>query len=576
MINRRSALWPLCLALLAPACSGADSDGRSGADDGPAAYIGASGTGGATATGGYADYGNDAYASGAASGGSAGAGAYAYGNMTGAEAPMPAPPTDPTSPGDSYQPVGTNPFTFTAFDPLSTFAADVDTASYDIFVRDIQAGLLPDPMSVRLEEFVNYFSYDYPAPTPDAEHPFAVHLDAAPHPFGLDTTLLRVGIQSQLPVDYPKRPANLVFLVDISGSMTSSDKLPLVKLVLLETLEILDPTDSISIVTYAGSTGVALPPTRISEKATIQAKIESFSAGGSTAGAAGIDLAYQQAESAFIDGGINHVLLCTDGDFNVGPYSTPELTTLIEDKRKTGITLTVLGFGSGNLNDAMMETISNKGNGIYGVINSEDQAIEYVNERMLSNLQLIAKDMKLQVEMNPEHVLAYRLLGYENRAIEDQLFRDDTVDAGEVGAGHQITALYELVLAGGAVPSVDGAPPPLQGAAYAGAVEVAAGDLVLVKVRYKDVDATETDPAFEVASSLTPAAITASADAGGGDLRWAMAVASFAEVLKDSPYARPELLGEMGAIIDAESVGVQDRVVFAQHFHTAQGLLAGW
>lgn len=244
--------------------------------------------------------------------------------------------------GDSYEGVGTNPFVMTAHDPLSSFAADVDTASYDIFVRDIEHEALPQPDSVRLEEYVNYFDYDYLAPDDDAEHPFALHLDAAASPIG-DTVILRAGMQAVDPPPEEKRPTNLVFLVDISGSMTAANKLPLVKQVLGETLDLLDDTDTISIVTYAGSTGVALKPTPISERDAIEAVISSFEAGGSTAGAAGIDLAYAQAEEAFIEDGTNHVLLCTDGDFNVGPSSTEELVELIEEKRATGITLTVLG-----------------------------------------------------------------------------------------------------------------------------------------------------------------------------------------------------------------------------------------
>ncbi len=475
--------------------------------------------------------------------------------------------------GDSYEDVGTNPFTMVAHDPLSTFAADVDTASYDIFVRDIETGTLPQPESVRLEEYVNFFRYDYEAPAADAEHPFQLHLDAAPSILG-QTTVLRVGLQAVVPPAEEKRPTNLVFLVDISGSMSSEAKLPLVKQVLLETLDLLDPNDTVSIVTYAGATGVALTPTPISERSVIESVIESFNSSGSTAGAAGIDLAYEQAEAAFLDGGVNHVLLCTDGDFNVGPSSTAELVELIEDKRESGVTLTVLGFGVGNLDDSMMELISNKGNGIYGVISSEETASRYVEERMLSSFNLIAKDLKLQIEFNPEHVTAYRLLGYENRAIADDDFRVDSIDAGEVGAGHQVTALYELVLSGQELPSNDPAPMVEDGEPYDGLREVTAENLVLVKIRYKQPGASTEDPAMEVSTSLAPEAVATSLEDANPDLLWAASIAAFAEVLKKSPYGSYDAMPLIGDYIGNDPLSNPDRQRFAEHFLTAKVLLA--
>ena len=480
---------------------------------------------------------------------------------------------DEANEGDSYEAVGTNPFTMVAHDPLSTFAADVDTASYDIFVRDIEAGILPQPESVRLEEYVNFFRYDYEAPAANAEHPFQLHLDAAPSILG-QTTVLRVGLQAKVPPAEEKRPTNLVFLVDISGSMSSGAKLPLVKQVLLETLDLLDPDDTVSIVTYAGATGVALPPTPISERTEIETVIESFHSGGSTAGAAGIDLAYQQAESAFLEGGVNHVLLCTDGDFNVGPSSTADLVELIEDKRESGVTLTVLGFGVGNLNDSMMELISNKGNGIYGVISSSETASRYVEERMLSSFNLIAKDLKLQIEFNPEHVTAYRLLGYENRAIADDDFREDSIDAGEVGAGHQVTALYELVLSGQEIPSSDLAPQVEDGEPYQGPREVTAENLAMVKIRYKEPNATTDDPAMEVSTSLAAEAVATSLEDADPDLLWAVSIAAFAEVLKNSPYSKYEAIPLIGDYIGSDLQSTADRQRFAEHFLTAKALLA--
>lgn len=534
----------------------ASENGASGSSNGGSTTIG----GGKGGSGGYAG------SSGSATGGTSYGGAYTGGSGgtggTGASGP---PPND----GDNYSAPGTNPFVYTRHDPLSTFAADADTASYDIFRRDVEDGFLPDAASVRLEEYVNAFDYSYEPPAADATAPFAIHLAAAPGFFVGDTALLRVGIQGRLP-SAEKKPANLVFLVDVSGSMASADKLPLVKIVLSETLDVLAPTDTVSIVTYAGNTSVRLEPTPVSRASEIQSVIASLESGGSTAGAAGIDLAYAQAEAGFVDGGTNHVLLCTDGDFNVGPSSTEALITLIENKRRTGITLTVLGFGVGNLNDALMEGVADAGNGIYSVISSEDQAIDYVNERMLSNLEHIAKDMKIQVEFNPERVLAYRLLGYENRAIADDDFRDDLVDAGEVGAGHAVTALYELVPVGIALPTAVGAPMPQDGDPSTDELGVGGDDWALVRVRYKQPGAAETDEAFEISKLLQPADIAENRDELDADFQWALAVASFAEILKSSPYAVPERLGDLASVIHAEEHQTRaDRAEFATLFDRA-------
>jgi Ca-activated chloride channel family protein len=488
--------------------------------------------------------------------------------------PKPAPPTSTANPDPTEAPVvqpAVNPFVHVEHDPLSTFAVDVDTASYDIFRRDVLAGHLPSPQTVRLEEFVNYFDYDYPAPEPNAPDPFSISLAAAPGLFG-NTTLLRVGIQGERAPEFEKKPANLVFLVDVSGSMASAEKLPLVQGVLTQTLSILEPNDTVSIVTYASGTGVALAPTPASERATIENVITNLTAGGSTNGAGGIQLAYQQAEDAFIDGGINHIVLCTDGDFNVGVSSTEGLIDLIEEKRKSGVTFTALGFGYEN-NDAMMEAVSNAGNGMYGVIANLDQATEYVHQRLLDNMTLIAKDVKIQVEFNPNWVTAYRLLGYENRAIADNDFRNDRVDAGEIGAEHRVTAVYELVLAGQEVPSPNKAPEPENGASYAGDVEVAENDLVLVKVRYKDVDATENDPAYEVNTTLNADAIAESATDLDADFQWTVAVAAFAEILKGSPYASQDALPAIGELIAAQSSRDAARGEFKELFTQATTLL---
>jgi Ca-activated chloride channel homolog len=480
----------------------------------------------------------------------------------------------PTNAGDKYKAVGTNPFVASAYDPLSTFAVDVDTASYDVFRRDVNLGMLPQPASVRLEEYVNDFAYGYPAPATADPTPFAISLGAAAGMFDRGTALLRVGIQAFNPPPSEKRQANLVFLVDVSGSMQSADKLPLVQRLLRNTLEILDPTDQVSIVTYAGDTRVRLGPTRVSESARIAAVIDGLTSGGSTYGAGGLTLAYEQARFAYFDGGINHIVLCTDGDFNVGPSSTEELLAIVKKERASGVTLTALGFGIGNLNDQMMEAVSDAGNGIYGMISSAQQADRYVAERMLSTLVHVASNMKVQVQFNATRVVAYRLLGYEDRAVADQDFRNDKVDGGEVGAGHRVTALYELVLSGTPIPDPDGAPDVLQGAPVNDTVpEIDAADVVKVSVRYQAIGEAVDAPAHEVAVGLPTAALgdLAAADA---DLRWAAAVAAFAEILKRSPFADRNALPLIEAVVAEQAERDADRAEFAQLFAKAKPLLA--
>lgn len=557
MMKRYAAFCAASASLFFFACTSVDEDSGSSrtSGDGDGDYHDASGDGDLAYGDGDGDLGvsGDIY----------------YSSGSGGASSFVDPEEPPTM--DNFEPVGTNPFVVVGHDPLSTFAADVDTASYDLFRAYVNGGALPNPDSIRLEEFVNYFDYDYEKPELEGEHPFAIHLAAAPNLISRNTQVLRVGIQGvEIPADTAKKPANLVFLVDASGSM--SQEMDMVQAVLKQTLELLDPTDTLSIVTYASNAGVLLPATPVSDTIAINVAINSLTAGGSTNGAGGIDAAYAQAESAFIDGGINHVLICTDGDFNVGPSSTEALEALIIEKRKSGITLTALGFGSGNYNDAMMERISNAGNGIYGYIGSTADAEKYVAERMLQTLIHIAKDMKIQVEFNPEHVYAYRLLGYENRAIADEDFRDDVVDAGEIGSGHSVTALYELVLMEADMPTYEGAPALDDGEAFAGTPEVDPADLVLVKVRYKAPDASEEDAATEVTSSLSPAGVADGFAAADSDLQWAVAVASYAEILKQSPYADPEALAAIRLILAEQSDKDADHEEFLALFDKANAL----
>ena len=487
----------------------------------------------------------------------------------------PLPAADTTG-GDKFEAPGTNPFVVAGHDPFSTFGADVDTASYELFKRYVQQyGQLPVPASVRLEEFVNYFHYDYPAPAWDAERPFNVAVEAAPSAFS-DTTLLRVGVQGKVVPPDLKAPANLVFLVDVSGSMASSDKLDLVKVLLRETLNVLAPDDTVAIVTYSTTIRVVLGPTAVAHKALINEQIAALEAGGSTAGQAGLALAYQVAEQGRIEGGVNHVLLCTDGDFNVGPSSTSEMVDFITAKRLTGITLTVVGFGTGNLNDAMMEAVSNAGDGVYAYIGDADSAVAYANTRMLGSIYFIAKDLKIQLAFNPAVVYAYRLLGYENNAIADVQFVDDTVDAGEVGSGHAVTALYELVLTGDAVPAVAGAPALEDGITYDGVDLPTFGpeDVVEVRIRYKRPGASVEDPALPVDYMVDAHRIFDTFAETSADFQWASAVAAFAEILKGSPYARSANLAEIGSVVAAQADRDVDRSEFVGLFTAARTLLA--
>jgi len=362
--------------------------------------------------------------------------------------------------GDRYDALVENPFRTVKDHPLSTFSIDVDTASYANVRRFLlQEGRLPPPDAVRIEELVNYFDYDYAGPEDDV--PFAAHIEVAGCPWTPGHRLVRVALKGKEFPDEQRPPSNLVFLLDVSGSMNSPDKLPLLKQGMKLLAEQLGENDRVAIVVYAGSEGLVLPSTPGTDQATILGALERLQAGGSTNGGAGIDLAYRIAQENFIEGGVNRVLLCTDGDFNVGTTSTGDLVRMVEERATAGVFLSVLGFGRGNLNDAMMENISNKGNGNYAYIDGVTEARKVLVEQMGGTLVTIAKDVKIQIKFNPAQVAAYRLIGYENRILAAEDFDDDEKDAGEIGAGHTVTALYELVPAGMEVdlPTVD----PLQG-----------------------------------------------------------------------------------------------------------------
>jgi len=345
---------------------------------------------------------------------------------------------------ESYDNIVENDWFTTADKPLSTFSVDVDAASYSNVRRFITGGQLPPADAVRIEELINYFDYDYPDPR--GAHPFSITTEVADCPWNRGHKLVHIGLQGKRMDIDELPPANLVFLIDVSGSMNQPDKLPLLKSSFRLLVEQLRAEDRVAMVVYAGAAGLVLPPTPGSHKDAILCAIDRLEAGGSTAGAAGIQLAYQVAQQGFMEEGNNRVILATDGDFNVGVSSDGELTRLIEDKRRSGIFLTVLGFGEGNLKDSRMEKLADKGNGNYAYI---DNLVEgkkvFVNE-IGATLLTIAKDVKLQVEFNPARVASYRLVGYENRVLQDRDFDDDTKDAGEIGAGHSVTALYEIAL----------------------------------------------------------------------------------------------------------------------------------
>ena len=343
---------------------------------------------------------------------------------------------------EAYDRIHDNPFKLVRQEPLSTFSIDVDTASYANVRRFLNQNQLPPPDAVRIEELVNYFRYDYAQPR--GEHPFSVSVDLAQCPWAPTHRLARVALKGREP-DLARRPAsNLVFLLDVSGSMGDANKLPLVMKSMKLMVDQLGENDRVAIVVYAGASGLVLPSTTCDRKEQVLAALDRLRAGGSTNGGAGIQLAYRTAIANFIKGGTNRVILATDGDFNVG-VSSGDLIRLIEKKAKSGVFLTVLGFGQGNLQDATMEEISGKGNGTYAYIDSIREARKVLVEQIGGTLLTIAKDVKIQVEFNPARIGAYRLIGYENRVLRNQDFNDDKKDAGEIGAGLTVTALYEVV-----------------------------------------------------------------------------------------------------------------------------------
>jgi Ca-activated chloride channel family protein len=468
---------------------------------------------------------------------------------------------------EEYDHIADNDFVAIADDPLSTFSIDVDTASYSNMRRFVTRSSLPPPAAVRIEEMINYFDYAYAPPTDDT--PFAVHVDAAEAPWAPNHRLVRIGLKGS-EISQADRPQhNLVFLIDVSGSMRGPNKLPLLQKAMNMLVDNLGSEDRIAIVTYAGSAGVVLESTTLNHKQKVKDAIDALRSGGSTNGAQGIERAYEIATASFAKGGVNRVILATDGDFNVGPSSKGELVSMIEKKAKSGVFLTVLGFGMGNLNDATLEQLADHGNGNYAYIDTMNEAKKVLVTEIAGTLVTIAKDVKIQVEFNPNLVASYRLIGYENRVLAHQDFNDDTKDAGEIGSGHTVTALYEIV-------------PATEGSASASTVDdlkyqtprgdstaADSGELLTVKLRYKDPDGDS--------SKLIERAYTDSNNRmvnAAPSMALAAAVAEFGMLLRDSKhkgdanFAHAKQLAEQAARTDPHGY----RAELLELISTASGL----
>ncbi len=429
---------------------------------------------------------------------------------------------------EEYDRIYENEFLDALSNPLSTFSIDVDTASYSNARRFINNSELPPPDAVRIEEFINYFNYDYPQP--ETEHPFSIVTELSQAPWNPAHQLAHIGLQGRKIPKEQLPDSNLVFLLDVSGSMNQPNKLPLVKQGFRLLVEQLDENDRVAIVVYAGAAGQVLPATSGENKAVILQAIENLEAGGSTAGGQGIELAYQIANDNFIEGGNNRVILATDGDFNVGPSSDGELVRLIEQKREEGVFLTILGFGTGNYKDSKMEQLADKGNGNYAYLDNIREAKKVLVSELAGTLFTIAKDVKLQIEFNPAKVKAYRLIGYENRILAKEDFADDTKDAGELGAGHAVTALYELIPI-----DADEATRPTPELKYQD-TEITdeaeqTNELMNVKLRYKHPD---EDESILIVHPLLDESVAF--DETSDDFKFSAAVAEFGLLLRDSQF----------------------------------------
>ncbi len=441
--------------------------------------------------------------------------------------------------GEKYAEIAENPFLETSRAPLSTFSIDVDTASYANVRRYLNDGMLPPKDAVRIEELVNYFEYDYPQPIGNV--PFSVTTEAATAPWNAKHKLVSIGLQGKKVALDNVPPSNLVFLLDVSGSMNDARKLPLLKDALRILVNQLTARDRVAIVVYAGSSGLVLPSTN--NRSEILNALNNLNAGGSTDGGQGIQLAYSVAQQNFIKNGNNRVILATDGDFNVGLSGDEELVRMIEQKRQSGISLSVLGFGTGNTNDSMMEKLADKGNGNYAYIDSQAEALKSLGSQVAATLFTIAKDVKIQVEFNPAKVAGYRLIGYENRLLANKDFNDDAKDAGEIGAGHSVTALYEIIPAGQAVEN-DGI--ELKYGRVQPSETNFSDELLTVKLRYKEPNNTEskllTQGLLDRGNTIENAS---------NNLRFAASVAEFGMILRDSRYKGNASFGNVSSLAES-------------------------
>lgn len=437
----------------------------------------------------------------------------------------------PQESGDQFTDFKESPLKVVAEEPVSTFSIDVDTASYSYVRSTLEQGYIPAPDAVRIEELVNYFPYDYPTPT-SADAPFQPTVAVYPTPWNKKTELMAIGIKGYVPTVTEDKPSNLTFLIDTSGSMEDANKLPLLRRAFALLVNQLGANDTVSIVVYAGSAGVVLPPTKATDKATILSALDNLSAGGSTAGAEGIELAYRLAEENKVANGINRVILATDGDFNVGIDDPNQLIDFIKTKRDSGVFLSVLGFGMGNYQDDTMQALAQNGNGNAAYIDSFREAQKVLVEEGGSTLETIAKDVKIQVEFNPAMVSEYRLIGYETRALNREDFNNDKVDAGDIGAGHTVTAIYEITPKGSGGELVD----PLRYEADPGAAVATStptGELAFLKLRYKLPD---EDVSKLIELPIGQSMVLGSIDDASVDTRFATAVAAFGQKLKGSDY----------------------------------------
>jgi Ca-activated chloride channel family protein len=456
---------------------------------------------------------------------------------------------------ETYRHHDPNGWTDAGKDHLSTFSVDVDTASYTIARRKLVEGRLPPQDAVRVEEFVNYFRYGYSTAAATAARPFAVSMDAAPHPFNPGRVLLRVGVASKAKSVSERKAAHLVFLVDVSGSMQTPDKIELAKRALRILVDNLKDGDTVAMVTYAGDTRVVLPATGLDHKGAIVSAIEELTAGGSTAMASGIELAYAEAMKGLAPGAESRVIILSDGDANVGPTSHDEILKTIANKVKEGITLSTIGFGMGNYKDETMEQLADKGDGANFYIDSLSQAKRVFQEQLGSTLEVVAQDVKLQIDFDARQVARYRLVGYENRDLADADFRDDRVDAGEIGAGHQVTAIYELELR------------------QAMTADLTPADaLAVVRVRHKEpkgISATEAAFGFDRAN------LARSFDAASNDFRFAFAAAAFADVLRGAEDAEHWDLGTIQQIAAGAAGGEADRKELVELIGKARAIAGG-